>query len=112
LVSATFSINANTVQLLVPDESVNAYKAANEWKNFIINSIPTNIDLIGTSKLFVYPNPVNDILTVKGVNLGTLISVYDINGRIIYSRTAKNKSEEINFEAFPKGTDKPKSLKY
>lgn len=60
----------------------------------------------GQNSLFVYPNPVKDILNVNINNVekdATIATLFDTNGRLIYSGQMVNGTNLINMENFAKG---------
>lgn len=50
----------------------------------------------------VHPNPVNDLLFVTLEIPGTL-SIYDLNGALLYSTTTMEQTQDISFERFASG---------
>lgn len=60
----------------------------------------------GQSSVLVYPNPVTDLLNVNVTNAGAdrkKAMLFNINGKLLYSSTLSNGSNEINMHAVPKG---------
>ena len=61
----------------------------------------TSIHTIVIDDYSIYPNPVNDILTIyPSNNMITLIEIFDISGKKVYSNTYKN---TIDVSFFSKG---------
>lgn len=89
-----------SIPLYVPAESVDDYMAASVWNEFLIM---TGTNSLLYSELKVYPNPVSDWLIVEGIRAGVLISVYDINGKMVISHIAKCESEPIDFSGMNSG---------
>lgn len=58
----------------------------------------------GNLEVTVYPNPVNEQLTIKGITKGAIIQLFDITGREVYHSTASYSFEEINTSALSPGT--------
>jgi len=50
-----------------------------------------------------YPNPVQNELTVSHVEENAIITIYDLNGKMLMSRTAVSRSEKINVSSLSKG---------
>jgi hypothetical protein len=51
----------------------------------------------------IYPNPVQNSLTIKSANLGLDVTVYDILGKKMYSQKGANNSVTINTELWHNG---------
>jgi hypothetical protein len=49
----------------------------------------------------VYPNPATTFLTVDGYNQGTITEVYDVNGRMIFTKTIS--SNQLDISSLSKG---------
>lgn len=52
----------------------------------------------------VYPNPVNDVLNVTGINGEFNLLIYDVSGKILYSDFSLIGNQKINFSEYSKGT--------
>ena len=89
-----------SIPLYVPAESVNDYTAASVWNEFLIM---TGTNSLIHNELTVWPNPVSDRLIIEGAGAGVLISVYDINGKMVISCIVKSESELIDFTGIPSG---------
>jgi len=77
-------VNKTTCTLFVPFGTVNAYKAAYEWKDFF--GIYTAIDPVKASNFNIYPNPVKNELIIERDNLNAenkKIQIIDFSGRIV-----------------------------
>jgi hypothetical protein len=70
------------------------------------NIIKTTADVIPQNILKTYPNPTNGIVNIEGIPLSgkTNISVYTIDGRLIFSKTSNNKTEKIDISNHVSGT--------
>jgi hypothetical protein len=71
-------------------------------ENQIVNGI-SDFDLLNIS---VYPNPANSVVNVSFSNLpeiGTEITIMDINGREIIRRTVENMNESMKIQHLPGG---------
>ncbi len=74
-----------------------------------IVSTNTNIEMTkldgGTSQLKVYPNPINEYLNVEVGNemKGKIISLYDVNGKKIFSYTVTDTTMKIKTQSLVKG---------
>jgi len=101
LESYVFTDVPKTIPLYVPGGSIDAYKNADQWKDFLtILPISTvNTESLKTTGLTVYPNPVTDRLILKGIYQNTTINIYDLNGQHVFlSKTANdNESLDVSF---------------
>lgn len=63
-----------------------------------------SIDEVKTvlSNISIYPNPVNNTATVKNAE-GSTMNIYDINGRLIFSKVISSESEILNLSQLSKG---------
>ncbi len=77
------AIDKSICRLYVPKESIDAYKVANGWKDFFnINEYSGLTDVIVAEEVRVL-SQAGEIL-VLGVENGTEIEIYDINGICVY----------------------------
>ena len=60
----------------------------------------TSIEELGEISLFVYPNPVSNILNVKGVDETASLSVYNLSGKCVL----QEKGTEIDVTSLLQGT--------
>jgi len=61
----------------------------------------TSVQTIVTENYKIFPNPVEDVLTMSSLdNTISLIEIYDVLGKKVYSQTYK---ESINMSSFEKG---------
>ncbi|MGQ0829289.1 MAG: serine hydrolase [Bacteroidota bacterium] len=51
----------------------------------------------------VYPNPVNDYITVEGIDNGSVVNIYDVTGRLIYTSSSTSKMDRIDLSPYAKG---------
>lgn len=85
-IQALDDINKWTCTLYVPTESIDMYKAADQWKEFFFIK-ETGISDIQSDEVEV--NVADGKVNISGVADGTLVEIYDMNGRCI-SRTKDN----------------------
>jgi len=87
-----------TIPLYVPGGSIEAYKNADQWKDFLtILPISTvNTESLKTTGVTVYPNPVTDRLIMKGKYQNTTITIYDINGQHVFLSKTVNDNESLD----------------
>ena len=84
-------INKQTCELFVPIKSLDAYKAADQWKEFIfITGVdydnPGSVEDTVSENDGVYVAANNDSIEVTGAD-NAVITVYNINGQLVYSGT-------------------------
>lgn len=85
-IQALDDINKWTCTLYVPIESIDMYKAADQWKEFFFIT-ETGISDIQSDEVEV--NVADGKVNISGVVDGTLVEIYDMNGRCIF-RTKEN----------------------
>lgn len=69
-------------------------------------TISTIEDLRPELEILIYPNPVDDYITIKlpaTENQNVIFSLFDISGRKIMEIKPAGKTEQINFSAFTSG---------
>jgi len=64
-------------------------------------SLVTGIVQINDNAILVYPNPANNYLFVNGLNENTKISIYDLNGKLVFNKQSTN--NQINISSFQSG---------
>jgi len=76
-------VDKNACTLYVPIESVLAYKNADEWKEFNIQGIEVDIEIIDADALKIYPNPTTGELqfAISDYSISN-IEIFDVYGRI------------------------------
>lgn len=71
-------------------------------KVVIINDGTMGMEEISSSKLSVFPNPVNDFLNIEGVNSNLdNVQIFGLSGNLV--QNLKNSSRKINVQFLPKG---------
>ena len=95
-------VDKDSCRLLVPNQSLDLYKSAPVWKDFLrVESIVTSIKNIeNPDELIIYPNPATDILNIKA-NEG-LALIYDSKGRLKISHALEN-GNSINISSLTPG---------
>jgi phage FluMu protein Com len=91
-------VNKTTCKLYVPETALDAYKSANEWKDFF--NIYAGINDISTSPISVYPNPVRADLFIKSETPVEKIEIYSLSGNLLLTNYFTDK---ISVSALPKG---------
>ena len=56
-----------------------------------------------TNRILLYPNPVQDVLYVEGIEENTMIRIFNIKGALFQSAIAKEKEVQLNVGALPQG---------
>lgn len=74
-------INKNTCQLIVPNRSINDYKNAYQWKEFLNINDVSGLE-INYNNIFITTNQ-NEIV-IHGITHNSLIEIYKFNGQCIY----------------------------
>ncbi len=85
-------VSRTTCSLHVPNGSLDAYKAAAVWKEFL--NISENFTAAADNRLpefSVWPNPVANELYIRGLAGPSLLTVYDLNGKnVMQTQTDDN----------------------
>jgi hypothetical protein len=97
-----YGVDKTTCTLYVPAESVELYKTATVWKDFlkieaILSSATKNIS---DNRITVWPNPAKDMLTInadKGV-----VSIYNSQGKLEITRSLEV-NKMVNISSLPSG---------
>ena len=99
-----FDVNTETVSLLVPAQSVELYKQTPIWRDFLIKAIEneTSLNETQTAQIFIFPNPVTDSFQIGGIEESALVTISDINGRIVFQRVVAP-NERISASHFSQG---------
>ena len=88
---ALYGINKQTCELFVPIKSLDAYKAADQWKDFVfITGVdydnPGSVGDAVSENGGVHVAANNDSIEVTGAD-NAVKTVYNINGQLVYSGT-------------------------
>ena len=54
-------------------------------------------------QISVYPNPINDVLTIQDLMSGSFIELYDVTGKVIYNSKVQESQIRIDLSDFPSG---------
>jgi hypothetical protein len=68
----------------------------NETRKQVTIGLTTGIVEIGDKNISVFPNPANDILYINGLSQNTKVSIYDIFGKMVFSKQITNNQIELN----------------
>ncbi len=56
----------------------------------------TEVDKFPKNTILLYPNPVHSIINIKYAKPNSIISIYDVSGKLVYSKQMNKKKEAIN----------------
>lgn len=71
------------VRLHIPKNSLSIYQNSNVWKNFLLVETETSVKELRTNFFEIYPNPILESFYVSGISKNSMITISDINGRIV-----------------------------
>ena len=100
-----YPFGSGTKPILVPCESVEAYKSAPNWDIYNYNSC-IGLEDIGKENLniIVYPNPAKDNITIKTNQLnGGNLFIYDIMGRELTGKQINNDETIVDISSLNSG---------
>ena len=99
-----YNVNKTTCILYVPIGSKPAYQAAVQWRDFtnIVEFDPTSVSIVQKPNISIVSNSSNGLLDIKGLENSANISIYNLQGREIFTRTV-NPKEQISINSFPRG---------
>lgn len=90
------------LQIFCPQRATDKYLIVKQ--ELLLNGSQNSIKENSTDAVSVYPNPVNDVLTIDlGQTETNTISVTDITGKIVYRNITQTDLVTINFVDFAKG---------
>lgn len=95
------SYAGQTIYLAWVDDFENGNILAIDDVEVMVNGLSTNQFTANTFS--IYPNPSNGNFNIKAVNTMTEISIYDIVGKLIYSKSINSENEEIKTSNLSKG---------
>ena len=71
-----------------------------EYMKILFAESATDIEELGISSVFVFPNPVSNTLYIQGVEKDAILEVYNLTGKSVL----KNKGTEIDVTSLNQGT--------
>jgi hypothetical protein len=90
-------VNTTTCTLYVPTNSINLYKAANQWKDFnIVATTATAVQQI-KDNVSIFPNPVINNFNISGLSAPQTLQLFDLNGKLIFSQQVDNGTVPASF---------------
>jgi hypothetical protein len=79
----------SNMTIYVPEASLSSYQSAEPWKNYILKSLATlDVIEVNVNNFNVYPNPVENNLTIGTDKVITEINIYSVTGVLVYSETS------------------------
>lgn len=94
-------VDKNTCVLNVPAGSLNLYKAADGWKDFIKTGVITSIGKgMKNEAISISPNPARDVITIhaqKGI-----ASIYNSNGKLVITQLLEE-NKQVNISSLQPG---------
>ncbi|MBN8642056.1 MAG: T9SS type A sorting domain-containing protein [Flavobacteriales bacterium] len=90
----------NPLQFLCVDEfQINNYKSYFSAVN--INNVSINSDCV--FEFVIYPNPVDDLLTIYDTEIVEFLKIYDVNGRVVFTTPVNSNSYSGSVEHLQTG---------
>jgi hypothetical protein len=74
-----------------------------DGKESYSNILSLDVDCAHPQEVTVYPNPLNNRITVTGINPGNKLSITDVTGRVVSATVANNTIQYIDMSAFSNG---------
>jgi hypothetical protein len=68
----------------------------NETRKQVTIGLTTGIVEISEKNISVFPNPANDILYINGLSQNTKVSIFDIFGKMVFSKQITNNQIDLN----------------
>jgi len=97
-----YGVNTGTCVLYTPVNSLSAYKLATVWKNFSNFSALTPVLTVTSDAINFYPNPVKDGFQITGLEGTGILSLLDLNGRILLTKQITG-NEYVSVSNFTEG---------
>jgi hypothetical protein len=74
------------------------------YVNIHFNAIQNGFEKIENNTFITYPNPVQDLLTIVGIDQQSMVEILDVNAKLIHQEQIQNKSQTfINTSDFTSG---------
>lgn len=94
------------VELITPDELINEFREADQWKEFnVIPLAESTIDIVNTSSnqnLLTVKRSGNQIIVEANETLGS-VSVYNVSGHLVNRVTTDKSSTQFSIAGWPTG---------
>lgn len=100
-----FGSNAwqSNCDLFVPSGSTSAYAAASQWKDFRNVSATLGTRNAVKNSLVIASNPARDFTLINGLKGKEEISLYDMNGKLLFQGNATGSTFMLNVFPYPNG---------
>lgn len=91
--------------LYVPAGSVDAYSSTSQWKDFKIITTMSSLSSneIKSNAVSVFPNPAKDFINVSEIPVGSALEIYDMTGKLVYSKKVNTQKVNISTTPFKNG---------
>jgi len=79
--------------------------AVTKYISYVVgdNCFNIGIEYPSVSPLILFPNPVKSELNIRNISRGATISVYDLNGKLLYTKTSLAETEKMDVSPLNKG---------
>jgi hypothetical protein len=96
--------NSMTVKFNVSDlnPDINITEAGIDYF-FISNENTLDSDVLSNNEILIYPNPFSDQLLISGLEIGSEIHVYNVNGQLLLSEKVDKELVELHTELLKSG---------
>lgn len=89
--------DANSASMTVVDKDGNQFSG---YVKILFAEAPTDIEELGFTQVYVFPNPVVNTLTIQGVDENTPLEVYNLTGASVL----QDKGTELDVTSLSQGT--------
>lgn len=89
--------DANSASMTVVDKGGNQFAG---YVKILFAEAPTDIEELGFTQVYVFPNPVVNTLTIQGVDENTPLEVYNLTGASVL----QDKGTELDVTSLSQGT--------
>lgn len=89
--------DASSASMTVVDNDGNQYAG---YLKILFAETPTDIEELGFTQVYVFPNPVVNTLNIQGVDENTPLEVYNLTGKSLL----KDKGTELDVTSLSQGT--------
>lgn len=89
--------DANSASMTIVDNDGNQYAG---YVKILFAEVPADIEELGFTQVYVFPNPVVNTLNIQGVDENTPLEVYNLTGKSVL----KDKGTELDVTSLSQGT--------
>ena len=89
--------DANSASMTIVDKDGNEFAG---YVKILFAEAPTDIEELGFTQVYVFPNPVVNTLNIQGVDENTPLEVYNLTGKSLL----KDKGTELDVTSLSQGT--------